>query len=66
MSKNKPDGQDALERAGRVFRDTLYTSRTLVFPDGSTAPVVEGRVTASSDELLALLKKHPDLQLMQE
>lgn len=65
MSKNKPDSQgDA--RPGRVFRDTLYTSRTLVFADGSTAAVAKGRVTSGSDEQFAQLQARPDLELLQE
>lgn len=46
----------------RVFRDTLYTSRTLIMPNGNTLPVIAGRVTAGSDEQYAFLKAHPDLQ----
>lgn len=34
MSKNKPDSQDDIGPR-RVFRDTLYTSRTLILPDDS-------------------------------
>ena len=49
-----------------TFRDKLYTSRTLVFPDGSTAPVIKGRVTACGDEQFALLKARPDLEQVQE
>nr|WP_288913143.1 hypothetical protein [uncultured Pseudomonas sp.] len=46
----------------QVFRDTLYTSRTLIMPNGNTLPVIAGRVTAGSDEQYAFLKAHPDLQ----
>lgn len=46
----------------RVFRDTQYTSRTLIMPDGSTIPVIAGQVTACGDEQYAFLKAHPDLQ----
>lgn len=60
MSKNKPDSQDEAG-AGRVFRDTLFTSRTLVLPDGSTLAVSKARVTASTDEQFAFLKAHPEL-----
>jgi hypothetical protein len=71
MSKDKPDSQDAIEPEpsiviGSTFRDTLYTSRTLVFPDGSTASVIKGRVSASTDKQFAFLKAHPDLELVQE
>ncbi|WP_339560838.1 hypothetical protein [Pseudomonas sp. EA_65y_Pfl1_P113] len=58
MSKNKPDNQDDAG-PGRVFRDTLFTSRTLVLPDGSTLPVVKARVTATTDEQLAFLQAQP-------
>ena len=60
MSKNKPDSQDDAG-AVRVFRDTLFTSRTLVLPDGSTLAVSKSRVTATTDEQLAFLQAHPDL-----
>lgn len=71
MSRNKPDSQDVIAAdrpvaSGRVFRDTLYTSRTLVFPDGSTAAVTKGRVSASTDKQFVFLKAHPDLELVQE
>lgn len=52
--------------APRAFRDTVYTSRTMVFPDGCTAPVLEGRVTALGDEQFDFLSAHPDLELLQE
>jgi len=65
MSKTKPESLEPIG-PGRVFRDKLYTSRTLVFPDSTTAPVSKGRVTASSDEQFALLSAHPDLELVQE
>jgi len=60
MSKTKPDSQDETGPS-RVFRDTLFTSRTLVLPDGSTLAVTKARVTATTDEQLAFLKAHPDL-----
>ncbi|QZP22846.1 MULTISPECIES: hypothetical protein [unclassified Pseudomonas] len=60
MSKTKSDSQDEAG-PGRVFRDTLFTSRTLVLPDGSTLAVTKARVTATTDDQLAFLKAHPDL-----
>lgn len=65
MNKTKPENLEPIGPA-RVFRDKLYTSRTLVLPDGSTAPVIKGRVTACGDEQFALLKAHPDLEQVQE
>lgn len=50
----------------RVFRDTIYTSRTLIMPNGNTVPVIAGRVRAGSDEQYAFLKAHPDLQPLTE
>ncbi|NWB30715.1 hypothetical protein [Pseudomonas gingeri] len=46
----------------RVFRDKLFTSRTLVMPDGLTLPVAQGRVYACGDDQYAFLKAHPDLE----
>lgn len=47
-----------------VFRDTLYTSRTLSLPDGRQLAVAQGRVSAEAGDTVALdyLSKHPDLQ----
>ncbi|WP_053152206.1 hypothetical protein [Pseudomonas protegens] len=47
-----------------VFRDTLYTSRVLVLPDGRQLVVKQGHVTADAGDLVALdyLRSHPDLQ----
>lgn len=50
----------------RAFRDTLYTSRTLVMSDGSTLPVVAARVCAFGDEQHAFLLAHPDLEPLTE
>ncbi|MGZ0703314.1 hypothetical protein [Pseudomonas piscis] len=47
-----------------VFRDTLYTSRVLILPDGRQLPVKQGLVTAEAGDQVALdfLRSHPDLQ----
>ncbi|WLG69324.1 hypothetical protein [Pseudomonas brassicacearum] len=50
----------------RVFRDTRYTSRTLIMPDDTALPVIAGRVTACGDDQYAFLKAHPDMQLLTE
>ena len=50
----------------RVFRDTRYTSRTLIMPDGSPLPVIAGQVTACGDDQYAFLKAHPDMQQLTE
>ncbi|UZE02157.1 hypothetical protein [Pseudomonas mediterranea] len=50
----------------RVFRDTRYTSRTLIMPDGQPVPVIAGQATACGDEQHAFLKAHPDLQPLTE
>ena len=49
-----------------VFRDTLYMSRTLVTPDGSTIAVAKGRAVAITDADLQYLSGHPDLVRLQE
>lgn len=50
----------------RVFRDNVFTSRTLVLPDGSTASVAKGHITAFGDEQFAYFSSHPDLELLPE
>ena len=51
---------------GRPFRDSVYTSRTLVLPDGETIRVAQGRATAVSIKQFEYLNTHPDLQLIEE
>lgn len=59
---------DVVEPIGpaRVFRDKVFTSRTLIMPSGETLPVVAGRVTACGDDQYAFLKAHPDLEQLKE
>ncbi|NVL46629.1 hypothetical protein F2S75_12310 [Pseudomonas syringae pv. actinidiae] len=49
--------------AVRTYRDTLYTSRTLILPDDRTLAVARGIVTALADDAVAVqcLSTHPDL-----
>lgn len=59
-----PATSDAVKPIGpaRVFRDKVFTSRTLILPGGGTLSVVAGRVTACGDDQYAFLKAHPDLE----
>ena len=63
-----PVTADAVEPIGpgRVFRDKVFTSRTLIMPGGGTLAVVAGRVAACGDDQYAFLKAHPDLEQLQE
>lgn len=49
-----------------VFRDTLYMSRTLIAPDGSTIAVAKARAVATTDAHLQYLSGHPDLVRLQK
>lgn len=51
-----------------VFRDTAYTSRVLILPDGRQLAVARSRVSVPPDDIVALeyLGKHPDLKPLQE
>lgn len=51
-----------------LFRDTAYTSRVLVLPDGRQLAVARSRVSVPPDDIVALeyLGKHPDLKPLQE
>lgn len=63
-----PATAGAVESIGpaRVFRDKVFTSRTLILPNGETLPVIAGRVTACGDDQYAFLKAHPDLEQLKE
>ncbi|WP_272233443.1 hypothetical protein [Pseudomonas syringae] len=47
-----------------MYRDKLFTSRTLILPDDRTLAVAKGIVTAQADDAVALecLRAHPDLE----
>ncbi|WP_262499618.1 hypothetical protein [Pseudomonas rhodesiae] len=73
MSKNKSDGQmnagvEPPASAGLavgesvVFLDQVFTSRTLILPDGRAADVIKGRISASDDVLHNYLSKHADFK----
>jgi hypothetical protein len=51
-----------------TFRDTLYTSRTLILPDDRTLAVVKGAVSVNTSDDLALnyLKTHTEFELLEE
>ena len=50
----------------RTFRDKVYTSRTLILPDGATLPVAKGRVSAFGDDQFQYLSAHPDFEPLAE
>ncbi|TES63120.1 hypothetical protein E2N90_27970 [Pseudomonas syringae pv. tomato] len=60
----RPVPPSALAVAGRMYRDTLFTSRTLILPDARTLAVAKGIATAQADDTVALeyLRAHPDLE----
>ena len=72
MSKNKTDvltsvveptpSDVVMTVGGVVFLDQVYTSRTLILPDGRAASVAKGRITASDDTLLGFLSQHSDFK----
>ncbi|MBD8192135.1 hypothetical protein IFR35_09660 [Pseudomonas fluorescens] len=72
MSKNKTDALTSVVEptpsdvvmtvGGVVFLDQVYTSRTLILPDGRAASVANGRITASDDTLLGFLSQHSDFK----
>lgn len=47
-----------------VFRDKVFTSRTLILPDGRSLAVAGRQVVADPGDTVALeyLRQHPDLQ----
>ncbi|WP_262502216.1 hypothetical protein [Pseudomonas fragi] len=50
----------------RVFRDKVYTSRTLILPSGAALPVAKGRVHAADDQQFQFLSTHPDFERLTE
>lgn len=67
----KPDASTPPKNApqvdpGRLFRDKVYTSRTLILPNGATLPVAKGRVSAFGDDQFQYLSTHPDFEPLTE
>lgn len=46
----------------RRFRDTVFTSRTLITPHGESLVVIRGVVTADTSDQYEFLQNHPDLE----
>ena len=51
-----------------TFRDTLYTSRTVILPEGRTLAVAKAQVSvdASDDVALKCLKAHTEFEQLKE
>ncbi|MFK7703058.1 hypothetical protein [Pseudomonas caspiana] len=49
-----------------IFRDKVFTSRTLILPGGGQASVAKGQIAASTSELLAYLNAHKDFEPLLE
>jgi len=71
ITEDKPDAltlqkDDPPIESGCVFRDKVYTSRTLVLPGGATLPVIKGRVSAVGEDQLHYFNTHPDFERLTE
>ena len=73
MSKTPDDkvpepAAPALQKAvtARIFRDKVYTSRTLILHGGASLLVAKGRVTAVDDQQFQYLNTHPDFERLTE
>ncbi|MGP6427759.1 hypothetical protein [Pseudomonas pharyngis] len=51
-----------------TFRDTLYTSRTVILPDGRTLAVAKAQVSVdgADDVALKCLKAHAEFEQLKE
>ncbi|GAB7529397.1 hypothetical protein PS3A_18060 [Pseudomonas sp. 3A(2025)] len=58
----------AVAQAVVIYRDTLYTSRSLFLPDERELAVLRGHVTVLADDVEAqtYLAGHPEFQLLAE
>ncbi len=50
----------------RVFRDTVFTSRTLILPSGACLAVAQGQACAFNDEQHQYLNAHADFEPLTE
>lgn len=56
----------AVTSSVRIFRDKVYTSRTLILPNGAALSVAKGRVSAFGDDQFQYLNTHPDFEPLTE
>ncbi|WP_397452527.1 hypothetical protein [Pseudomonas sp. NA-150] len=49
-----------IDPAPVIYCDNVYTSRTLILPDGRAVPVAKGRIAAADTVLLEFLNQHED------
>ena len=56
----------ASSEPGHVFRDTVYTSRTLILPSGACVPVIKGQASAVDEEQYQYLNAHPEFERLTE
>ncbi|WP_035552116.1 hypothetical protein [Burkholderia sp. 9120] len=49
-----------------IFRDRMFRSRTFVFVDGSTAPVVNSRITVTLAQQIAEIERHTDFERLSD
>lgn len=66
MAVRKDANADLQSGSAVTFRDTLYTSRTLLMPDGRELLVRKGQITAHASEVLAYLDARKDLERLPE
>ena len=50
----------------RVFRDKVYTSRTLILPSGACLAVAQHNASAVDEEQYQYLNSHPDFERLTE
>ncbi|MFP3615076.1 hypothetical protein SB778_33970 [Paraburkholderia sp. SIMBA_050] len=59
---NFPAPKIAADTVSVTFRDRVFRSRTLVFADDSTLAVEKSHVTATTQEHVVALDRHPDFE----
>ena len=70
-TEEKPDALTLQKNApvlspARTFLDKVYTSRTLILPNGAALTVAKGRVSAFGDDQFQYLSTHPDFEPLTE
>jgi hypothetical protein len=66
MAARKDASADLQSVSAVTFRDTLYTSRTLLMPDGRELQVRKGQIAAHASEVLAYLDARKDFERLPE
>lgn len=66
LTSDVPVPKNKADAVGKVFRDTVFTSRTLILANGRAVLVMKGQVLAEDADMERFLTAHPNFEPITE